>query len=479
VIGMPYYTRWAILAAGYAVTLLLIRWVILSRKRHPVAATAWILAIIFIPIMGGVLYLILGINSIHRRRQGKLAAARDIAQKLPDPRPLESSDLELTRQQTRLSVLIARESGYTLTGDNAIEVIADTQVTLDRIEEAIRGAQKTLDLEYYIWQADRTGTRLRNMLIERAHAGVKIRFLYDSLGSMHLSSRFLAPMKAAGIHVAPFLPGSSLRERWSFNNRCHRKIVVADGKVGFTGGMNIGDEYLGLDHEIGSWRDTHLRIEGPAVWQLQQVFAEDWYYSTGEQLVDPDLFPDPSSSGKGVAQVFSGGPDGTREPFHTLFFAALNEARESITLATSYFAPTEPLLMALETAASRGIRVRLMLAGKSVYPWTVWCGRSFYDSLLRAGVEIHEYRSGVLHSKTLTIDGSWSFVGSANFDYRSMFLNFEVAVALYGEEYARELEAQFESDLKHCRTIRLAEWEARPLRRVFVENCCRLFAPIV
>ena len=476
---MPLYTRWAILAAGYAVTLLLIRWVILSRKRQPVAATAWILAIIFIPIVGGVLYLIFGINSIHRRRQGKLAAAKDIAQKLPDPRPLESSDLELTRQQTRLSLLIARESGYTLTGDNAIEVIADTQVTLDRIEEAIRGAQKTLDLEYYIWQADRTGTRLRNLLIERAQAGVKIRFLYDSRGSMHLGRKFLAPLKAAGCHVAPCLPGSSLRERWSFNNRCHRKIVVADGKVGFTGGMNIGDEYLGLDHEIGSWRDTHLRIEGPAVWQLQQVFAEDWYYSTGEQLVDPDLFPDPSCCGQGVAQIFSGGPDGTREPFHTLFFAALNEARESITLATSYFAPTEPLLMALETAASRGIRVRLMLAGKSVYPWTVWCGRSFYDSLLRAGVEIHEYRSGVLHSKTLTIDGSWSFVGSANFDYRSMFLNFEVAVALYGEEYARELEAQFEHDLKHCRAIRLADWEARPLRRVFVENCCRLFAPIV
>lgn len=476
---MSLYTRFAILAAGYAVTLLLIRWVILSRKRQPASAMAWILAIVFIPIMGGVLYLIFGINRIHRRRQGKLAAARDIANKLPDPRPFELGDLELTRQQTRLSLLIAQESGYRLTGDNSVEVISDTKRTLERIEDAIRAAQQSLDLEYYIWQPDRTGTRLRDLLIERARAGVQVRFLYDSLGSMHLNRSFLGPMNDAGIQTAPFLPGSSLRERWSFNNRSHRKIIVADGRVGFTGGMNIGDEYLGLNPEIGEWRDTHLRIEGPAVWQLQQVFAEDWYYSTGEQLTGPDLFPAPNCCGQAIAQVFSGGPDGTREPFHRLFFSVLNEAQESITLASSYFAPTEPMIMALETAASRGIKVRLMVTGKSVYPWTVWCGRSFYDSLLRAGVEIHEYRHGILHAKTMTIDGSWSFVGSANFDYRSMLLNFEVGVALYGEDVARELEAQFENDLKHCRTIRLPEWDERPLRRVFVENCCRLFAPVV
>ncbi len=476
---MSIYTRWAILAAGYAVTLVLIRWVILSRKRHPVAATAWILTIIFIPIMGGLLYLVFGINSIHRRRQGKLAAARDIATKLPDPRPLLLSDLELTKQQTRLSLLIASESGYTLTGDNAIEVIADTQRTLQRIEEAITGAQQTLDLEYYIWQPDRTGTRLRNLLIERAKSRDQGPFPVRCSRVDAAEQQVPRADEGCGIHVAPFLPGSSLRERWSFNNRCHRKIVVADGKVGFTGGMNVGDEYLGLDHEIGSWRDTHLGLKARPSGSCSRCLPRTGTIRPENSWLIRHCFPCRAAAGRGVAQAFSGGPDGTREPFHTLFFVALNEARESITLATSYFAPTEPLLMALETAASRGVKVRLMLAGKSVYPWTVWCGRSFYDSLLRAGVEIYEYRAGILHSKTLTIDGSWSFVGSANFDYRSMYLNFEVAVALYGEEHARELESQFESDLKHCRTIHLAEWEARPLRRVFVENCCRLFAPVV
>ena len=476
---MSVYGRIFLLVASYAVTLLLIRWVILSRKRQPMAAIAWILAIVFIPIFGGILFLLIGMTNIHRRREGKLAAARELAPKLPNIAQFQLRDLELTRQQTRLALLVTRECGGILTGNNSIEVMADTNVTLRRIEEAILGAQQTLDLEYYIWQPDRTGTRVRDMLIERAKAGVKVRFLYDTLGSMSLNRKFLSAMTDAGIQVVPFLPGSSFRERWSFNNRCHRKIVVVDGKIGFTGGMNIGDEYIGADRDIGHWRDTHLRIEGPGVWQLQQVFAEDWYYSTGEELTDEALFPQPPRSGTGIAQVVSGGPDGVNEPFHTLTFAALNEARESITIASSYFAPTVPLLMALETAASRGVKVRLMIAGKSVYPWTVWVGRSFYDTLLRAGVEIYEYKKGILHSKTLTIDGAWSLVGTANFDYRSMLLNFEVALALYGEGYAKELEEQFRIDLQHCRPIRLPEWEERSLSRVFVENVCRLFAPLV
>ena len=251
---MSVYARILLLIAGYAVTLLLIRWVILSRKREPVAAVAWILAIIFIPILGGVLFLLLGINSIRRRREGKIAAARDLAPKLPDLGQHQLRDLELTRQQTRLAALINQECGGVLTGSNAVEVIADTHQTLRRIEEAILGATQTLDLEFFIWQPDRTGTRLRDMLIERAKAGVKVRFLYDSLGSMALHRKFLSPMTEAGILVVPFLPGSTFRERWSFNNRCHRKIVVVDGTIGFTGGMNIGDEYIGANPDIGHRR---------------------------------------------------------------------------------------------------------------------------------------------------------------------------------------------------------------------------------
>ncbi|MCA9056164.1 MAG: cardiolipin synthase, partial [Planctomycetaceae bacterium] len=294
-----------------------------------------------------------------------------------------------------------------------------------------------------------------------------------------LSRRFLTPMRDAGIEFRPFMPGQTLRERWSINLRSHRKIVVADGRIGFTGGMNIGDEYLGRNRELGFWRDTHLRITGPAVVQLQQVFADDWFFATGQELTQPDLYPPPPPASGLTAQVVSGGPVGEVRAFHSLMFAAINEARDRVTLATSFFVPTDALCMALETAALRGVRVRLMVPGRSEHPWTVHAGRSYYETLLRAGADIHEYRRGILHSKTLTIDGCWSLVGSPNFDARSLLLNFEVGVAVYDEGFARQLERDFELDLEHARTIRADDWGRRKLHHVFVENLCRLFSPVM
>ncbi len=362
---------------------------------------------------------------------------------------------------------------------NAITLLNDTNVILRRIEEAIMAARESVHLEYYIWRADATGRRVRDLLIERARAGVKVRFLYDSLGSLYLGREFLHPMRDAGITVATFLPGQSFRERWSFNLRSHRKLVVVDGRVGFTGGMNIGDEYLGRNKLLGFWRDTHLQMTGPVVLQLQQVFAEDWYYATGEELTLPERVPESVEQGDIVAQVVSGGPTGEMRTFHLLMFSAINEAQQSITLATSYFVPTEALMLALETAAHRGVRVRLLLAGRAVYRWTVLAGRSYYEPLLEAGVEIYEYRRGILHAKTLTIDGHWSLVGTANFDSRSLLLNFEVGVAVYNPAFADELEAQFAEDLRHAKQIRLDYWVKRPLRQVLIENLCRLGAPLL
>ena len=243
--------------------------------------------------------------------------------------------------------------------------------------------------------------------------------------------------------------------------------------------MNIGDEYLGKDPQLGFWRDTHLRLRGPTVLQLQQVFAEDWYYATGEELTNPDLFPPPAEPGNVVAQVIAGEPAGDERAFHAVMFAAINEAREQVLLATSYFVPPESLLTALETASQRGVRVRLLLAGKAAYRWTVLAGRSYYESLLKAGVEIYEYRHGLFHPKTLTIDGKWSLVGSPNFDSRSLMLNFEVAVAMYDSRTASELERHFEQDLARATRIDLETWSNRPQRHVLAENVCRLFAPVL
>jgi cardiolipin synthase len=468
------------LLGGYLVTLLLIRWVVLTKKRQPMSTVAWILTIILLPYVGGILFLFFGINRVQRRRENRQAARRSMAGSMPslDDSQVSSAD-SLNEEQSYLMRLAQRVSGTVPTHGNRIDVIADTNVTLRRIELAILAARESVHLEYYIWRPDRTGTRLRDMLVERARAGVKVRFLYDGFGSLFLRRRFLKPMRDAGVSLASFLPGQSLRERWSINLRSHRKIVVVDGQTGFTGGMNIGDEYHGRNKKFGYWRDTHLELHGPTVLQLQQVFTEDWYYATGEELTQPERFPQPAESGDVCAQVVSGGPDVETAAFHSLMFSAINQARDSVTLATSYFVPTDPLVMALETAALRGVRVRLLVAGKSAHHWTVLAGRSYYDSLLAAGVEIHEYKRGILHSKTLTVDGCWSLVGTPNFDARSLLLNFEVGVAMYDARIAAELEEQFENDLQHARTIRPEHWNMRPLRQVFAENVCRLFSPIL
>ena len=213
--------------------------------------------------------------------------------------------------------------------------------------------------------------------------------------------------------------------------------------------------------------------------QLQQVFAEDWYYATQEELIGSQFFPEPDECGAVSGQVVVGEPVDDQRAIHSILFAAINAAQNRITLATSYFVPTDALLTSLETAARRGVRVRLLLAGKSTYVWTLLAGRAYYETLLRAGVEIYEYQQGLLHSKTITIDGHWSLVGTPNFDARSLLLNFEVAVVTYDRKVATQLEDHFEHDLTHAKPIRLDEWSARPTRHVLAEAVCRLFAPVL
>jgi cardiolipin synthase len=468
------------LLAGYLATLSLIRWVLLSKRRSPVSAVAWIMAILLLPYVGGLLFVVFGINRVERRRAGKLHSLRAAGRFLPKLSQYQLIPEEVPQAEQEQFLRLTNAFCRTFpTFGNKVDLLTDTNRTLGLIKQAILSAKQTLHLEYYIWRPDKTGTKLRDMLIEKARQGVNVRFLYDMVGSNLLTRRFLRPMQDAGIHVATFLPGRTWRERWSVNLRSHRKIVVVDGQIGFTGGMNIGDEYLGKNPHWGYWRDTHLRLCGPVVLQLQQVFAEDWYYATQEELTQSDVFPEPAECGSVSAQVVVGEPVEDLPALHSILFAAINAARDQITLATSYFVPTEPLLTALETAARRGVRVRLLLAGRSAYAWTVLAGRAYYESLLRAGVEIYEYEHGLLHSKTMTIDGHWSLVGTPNFDTRSLLLNFEVAVVTYDRKIASQLEAHFEKDRKHSKPIDVEWWIARPTRHVLAESICRLFAPVL
>lgn len=466
---------------GYATTLLLLPVVLLTKKEQPVSTVAWVMAIVTMPIVGAILFAVFGVNRVARRRlRSRQRIQESLGSLLP---PIAGSptaeDAECGPVPAALRRIARRLDSTRAMWGNVVDVLHDADRVFAEIEGAIQGAKSSIHLEYYIWQPDRTGTRLRDLLIARAQEGIKVRFLYDTLGSMWLTRRFLQPMRDAGIHVATFVPGRSLFERWSINLRSHRKIIIVDGAVGFTGGMNVGDEYLGRDPYFGYWRDTHLRLRGPVVLQLQEVFALDWMSATREQLVQPELYPAAAQTGGVTAQVLSGGPDDEENVFHTLMFAAINEARRSVTLMTSYFVPPPAIVTALETAALRGVRVRIMVSGPKTYWVTRHACRSYYDSLLQAGAEIYEYRRGQQHAKTLAIDDCWSLVGTPNCDARSLFLNFEVAVAIYDATIAEQLSAHFELDLPDALKIELPTWSKRSTVERLKENLCRMFSPVL
>ena len=504
ILDSPWWTA-SVTVVGYLLTLVLARWVLLLKKDSPASTVAWIMAIVLLPFVGGLLFLLFGVNRVNRRAAAKRAGELRIDALTPNQtehRVFSSeSAQEPDRTLMRLQTAVGR---FPAVGRNKVEVLDDTNRTLGLIEQAVEAATSSIHLEYYIWKPDRTGTRLRDLLVRKAAAGVKVRLLYDGIGSLWLTRRFLRPLTDAGAEVAAFLPGATFRERWSLNLRNHRKIVVVDGRVAFTGGMNIGDEYLGLGGEGGwrgligraprakrrFWRDTHLRCEGPAVGQLQQVFFEDWYFATGavpggERHVR-DLFPDPGSPGNAVAQTVANGPVGGTASgeqayprgLSNLFLTAITAAKRSVDLTTGYFVPPQAVAQALEAAALRGVRVRLLVPGTGGKPWTIFAGRSEYDSLLSAGVEIYEYRRGTLHAKTLAVDGTWSLVGSANLDARSFYLNFEVGLALYDDRTAHRLAERFDADLARATRIELETWSRRSGWRVLAENFCRMFAPV-
>lgn len=478
---LPMNSFWGTLfLEGWLLTLLLIPFVLLQKRKPPVSKLAWILGIVVLPYFGTLLFLVFGINRVERRAAHRQAARLELDRLLPVVGQFEALPGESFDSDAQGLIRLANRITPTrLCFGNAVEIVSDTNRTLGLIEQAIQAAQESIHLEYYIWQPDRTGRRIRDQLIRKAADGVRIRFLFDGIGSLFTGRKFLQPMLAAGIEVASALPGATFRERWSINLRNHRKIVIVDGRVGFTGGMNIGDEYIGRNRQLGFWRDTHLRLVGPLVLQLQQVFAEDWFFATGKALTGPELFPAPMETGEQVAQVVAGGPDNNADVFHAIYFAAICEARRQITLATSYFIPTPALMSALETAAHRGVRVRLMVPAIGDHQWMVTAGRGYYEPLLESGVELYEYQRGPFHSKTLTIDGKWSLVGTPNFDARSLLLNFEVGVILLGPRPAQQLETQFEEDLRYSARIDLAEFRQRSRTQKVTGELLKLFSPVL
>jgi cardiolipin synthase len=462
----------AALLAGWITYLVLLGGWIVLQKRAPVATLSWLLGLAALPVVGFLVYYVFGPQRIKRQR---LRRARSrVALPAGDERARTGDKAELAR-------LAQATTGLPATTAQSVRLLVDGAATYAALLEAIAGARRHVHLEYYIFAADRTGTAVRDALIERARAGVTVRLLLDAVGSSATPRRFFDPLVAAGGQLAWFHPlrfGRFWQRPW-VNLRSHRKIAIIDGAIAFTGGINVTDEE-NESLRADAYRDLHMRLTGDVVRSLQLVFVEDWAYATGERnfisAVNAET-PAPSP-GPMPVQVLTSGPDSSWEAIHRVHVAAIHAAHRRVWLTTPYFVPSEAALLALTSAALAGLDVRLLVPRRCDSLFVTLAARSYFDELHAAGVKVYEYGPRMLHSKALLVDESLAIVGSANFDHRSFSLNFEVSMLFDEPAIAGDLARFIESEFG--RAPRVREDRPRPLWTVRLpEALARLLAPLL
>ena len=357
---------------------------------------------------------------------------------------------------------------------NRFDVLLNGDEIFPSMLAAIRGAKETISFESYIYWSGSIGREFAEALSERARAGVKVHVLLDWLGSSKLDSAQVATMEKAGVIVRRFHE-PTWYQLARMNNRTHRKVLVVDGKVGFTGGVGIADVWDGHAQDPDHWRDTHFRAEGPVVAQMQAVFMDNWIKVTGEVLHGPEYFPPLEKRGESTAQMFSSSPEGGSESMQLMYLLAITAAAHSIHLSSAYFVPDDLSLKALVAAAKRGVRVQIITPGEHMDAETVRkASRARWGDLLEAGVEIFEYQPTMYHCKVMIVDGLWLSVGSTNFDSRSFSLNDEANLNIFDTAFAGRQVAVFQQDLEHSKPITLEAWRHRPLREKLLEHSAAL-----
>lgn len=448
---------------------------VLVTKKGATSPVAWCLVILFLPLLGSLLFWVFGYTYLHRPLHRKRKHRSHFHKHLP----LDGQEQNVDASWRSLGRVGWELEEAKLTAGNAVTMYSDPQQAFTAMLDAFRSAQHHIHLEFYIIRGDQTGKRFIAELTEKAKQGVAVRLQYDSLGAFFFGNRAAKELIKAGGQVVPFLPLNLFRSRLRVNLRNHRKLIVVDGKVAFTGGMNIGDEYLGLNKSYGYWRDQMVRVEGPAVDELQSIFVEDWDFSTKQKLTGKAYFPAQPRNGTTVVQVLASGPDQEVNVIREVFFAAISSAQERVRIATPYFVPDVGLLDALHYACYRGVDVRLLMPKCCDHLSTWYASRYYWQDLLTRGVQIYVYTRGMMHSKFMTIDGQVGIVGSANLDQRSLHLNFEAGCVLFDPVQVEVLDSSFEDDLQHAELIDRDAFGKRSFVTRLAENACRLFSPIL
>ena len=457
---------------------------ILLENRNPQKTYAYIVVLLAVPILGIFIYFSFGQNY----RRNKMFSRKKILddqsfQKMASRLLLKIQKHELSAEhpQKKITELLTKGSHSLLTHGNDLQLLINGEECFPKMLEEIEKAEKHIHIEYYIITDDTLGMQFIQALCKKAIEGVNVRLIYDAVGSIKLSKKGIATLKEAGVHLLPFLPIRLPKFANSLNYRNHRKILVIDGKVGFVGGINIDQRYDNRFDNKMFWRDSHLMIQGNGVWGLQLTFLFDWFFCT-KDIIDfsEDYFPfNTKKSESSPLQIVSSGPDSDWANIMHAYFSAINSAKREIRLTTPYFIPNESLLTSLKTAALGGIDVQLLLPAESDSKLVQMAMRSYFKELLKAGVNIYQYKKGFVHAKTMTVDDNLCTIGTANMDFRSFELNFEVNAFVYDKDITSQLVDVFEQDKKEATLVKMEEILSWNLRRRLGNSMARLFAPLL
>ncbi|MBL4952404.1 cardiolipin synthase [Neobacillus sp. YIM B02564] len=466
-----------------SLSVIFIGFVIFLENRHPSQTITWLVVLGSFPLVGFIFYLLFGRNyrkeKMFRKKYFLDKQAFLTVEGEEDPRSEEKRAL-MGEHHGQLFTLAQKLGNSPISFDTATKVLTNGEETFQHIIQQLKRARHHIHLEYYIVRHDHIGQEIKNILIEKASQGVKVRFMFDAVGSWQLSKAYINELKNAGVETVPFGPVRLPFLNNKFNFRNHRKIIVIDGTVGFVGGLNIGDEYLGRDKEIGFWRDTHLMLRGEAVRSLQLIFLQDWYYMTNHSFLTAEyLSPQIDHESHGGVQLIAGGPDNEWSVIKNIFFSMIASAKESVWIASPYFIPDEDIFSALKVAALSGIDVRLLVPNRPDKRIVFHASRSYFPEMLEAGVKIYEYERGFMHSKIVIVDNELASIGTSNMDMRSFHLNFEVNAFLFRTKSTEKLVQEYINDLKYSKQIDLKTFEQRHIGFRLLESTARLLSPLL
>ena len=451
--------------------------VIISENRNPVKTIAWCMVLIFMPIIGLLLYILFGIDNRHRRQ----IKDEDLNRMKRITETVQGDDIvsEMPFRHKPLADMLYRMNrSFPLSGNN-VEVMTDFRTMSDRLVADIEAAQNHINLLFFKFEDDAAGRRIADALIRKAEEGVQVRLIYDDAGNLMVPRRFYRKLRRHGIQVRGFIRIFLPILSRDYNSRNHRKVVVIDGKVGYMGGMNIAQRYAeGL--KWGIWRDTHMRMTGPAVSELQTSFLADWKFTKGDEPDLEAMYPYNPPCGNTLMQIVTGGPMDKWNVMMQAYMAAIASARSHAYLQSPYFIPPEPIMKVLQNVALNGVDVRVMIpyrGDKGVLP--PWASRSYIKEALEAGIRIYLYRKGYMHAKTMTIDDSLVTIGSTNIDFRGFEQDFEINAFMYDENLAVQQREIFLEDLKDAELIDPLDWDKRPFLHKAKESVARVFSQVL